>query len=457
MRKARKRQIEALAELLNRAQEALEGALGKDCVTAVSLLEQCQQSAIQLGDAIEHAEGEGGITVSLLEEYCEQIYHIYEVIESGRNEVPLELQKTLHKLMTDIQQSIAEDIKVHFEIVFLPFKASAWVSMENFWKAAVKDPDYDVYVIPVPYYYKAWNGNSLEMCYEGENFPDEIPITRYDEFDFEKHCPDIIMIHNPYDKYNPVTSVHPFFYSDNLKKFTEKLIYTPWFFIDEVMQGDQAAQENMSCFAVMPGVINADKVILQSETMRRTYIDYLTEKAGENTRELWEKKICAVNFPKTEFPWNDQEKNIPAEWLNKILKSDGKRKKLVLCSVNISSLIQYEEKMLQKLREVFEIFQEYKEEATLLWHSQPLTEENLKMLRPLLWTGYDKLIQEFLEKNWGIFDNSEQEIRAAELCDAYYGSGDTATCFFYRKDKPVWLIDSESDERAVIQRLVSEK
>ena len=49
------------------------------------------------------------------------------------------------------------------------------------------------------------------MRYEGEYFPDEIPITKYDEFDFEKHNPDIIMIHNPYDQYNPGISVHPVF------------------------------------------------------------------------------------------------------------------------------------------------------------------------------------------------------------------------------------------------------
>lgn len=30
------------------------------------------------------------------------------------------------------------------EILFLPFKASAWNSMEPAWKAAMADPDWDV-------------------------------------------------------------------------------------------------------------------------------------------------------------------------------------------------------------------------------------------------------------------------------------------------------------------------
>lgn len=458
MRKAQKRQTEVLAGQLNHAQEALMNVLEvNDYASVISLLEQCQQSAIQLGDIIEHAEGEGFVTISLLEEYCEQIYRIYEAVASDREEAVPEMKSILQKLMADIRQSIAQDIKVHFEIVFLPFKASAWDTMKQFWKAAMEDPAYDVYVIPVPYYYKTWNGNSLEMCWEGEHFPDEIPITRYDEFDFEKHCPDVIMIHNPYDKYNPVTSVHPFFYSDNLKKYTEKLVYTPWFYLDEITREDQAALENMNCFIAMPGVVNADKVIVQSETMRCTYINYLTEKAGENTRELWENKICAFNLPGTESFWNERRKNIPAEWSDRIVKPDGNRKKLILCSVNISSLIQHGEKILQKLRETFAVFQEYKEEIMLFWYSQPLTEKNLKTLRPYLWDQYDKLAGEFLEKNWGIFDNSEQKNETAELCDAYYGSGDTVTCIFYRNNKPVWLIDSELDERAAVQRLTGKK
>ena len=42
------------------------------------------------------------------------------------------------------------------------------------------------------------------------------------EYDIEKRRPDVIYIHNPYDKGNFVTSVHPAFYSDELKKYVKK-------------------------------------------------------------------------------------------------------------------------------------------------------------------------------------------------------------------------------------------
>ena len=49
------------------------------------------------------------------------------------------------------------------EILFLPFKASAWNSMEPAWKAAMADPDWDVYVIPIPWYYRNIDGSLCSM------------------------------------------------------------------------------------------------------------------------------------------------------------------------------------------------------------------------------------------------------------------------------------------------------
>lgn len=49
------------------------------------------------------------------------------------------------------------------------------------------------------------------MHYEGAEYPKDVPVTFYKDYDFEKRHPDIIFCHNPYDGYNLVTSVEPFF------------------------------------------------------------------------------------------------------------------------------------------------------------------------------------------------------------------------------------------------------
>ena len=111
-------------------------------------------------------------------------------------------------------------MKVRSEIVFLPFKASLWDSFDSVWRAAVNDEKCDVYVIPIPYYYKMPDGTYGEMNYDKDAFPSYVNITRYDQFDFAAHHPDVIYIHNPYDEFNQTTTVHSFFYSKNLKKYT---------------------------------------------------------------------------------------------------------------------------------------------------------------------------------------------------------------------------------------------
>ena len=147
-----------------------------------------------------------------------------------------------------------------------------WDSLESVWKAAEEDEDCDVYVIPIPYYDKNPDGSFREMHYEGEQYPDYVPVTWYEDYDFGEHQPDVIFIHNPYDECNYVTSVHPFFYSKNIKRFTEKLVYIPYFILEEPEPEDEEAVKNIAHFCTLPGVIYADRVVVQSEKMRQIYI-----------------------------------------------------------------------------------------------------------------------------------------------------------------------------------------
>lgn len=106
-----------------------------------------------------------------------------------------------------------------------------WDSLESVWKEADADPDCDAYVIPIPYFDKNQDGSFCEEHYEGDQYPKDVPIIHYNEYDLEMRHPDVIYIHNPYDEYNNATSVHPHFYSKNLRNFTDKLIYIPYFIL----------------------------------------------------------------------------------------------------------------------------------------------------------------------------------------------------------------------------------
>ena len=423
MRRLQKKQAEDFIGLLKQAHEAVREAVKEnERNTAMDLLGQCQEGAIKLGELIEDTEGEQVKTISLLERYCELVYQIYQTVEQGHKLYAEQIFAELQEALIFVENSVRDDIKVRTEAVFLPYKASMWDSLESVWKAAEEDPNCDAYVIPIPYFDKNPDGSFKEVHYEGSEYPDYVKITDYDSYDFEKRRPDMIYIHNPYDECNYVTSVHPFFYSSNLKNFTEKLVYIPYFVLDEVEPENQETLEKMEHFCVVPGVLNADKVIVQSEAMRQAYINILIREVGESSRKIWEKKILGLGSPKIDkvLCTKKEDLEISEEWLKVIKKSDGNWKKIIFYNTSVTALLQHDEKMLEKMKEVFRFFEGNQEEIALLWRPHPLIKATIESMRPELWLSYQKIVEQYKKEGWGIYDDTADVDRAMIISDAYY-------------------------------------
>lgn len=433
MRKSQKNQILDTLELLDKAHAAIQKAIEtKNQDSAMTLLEQCQDSAIQIGSLIEASEGDDFEAIAMLEDYCEQIYQNYELIRQQQPVNAAKICRGLRKELIRIENSVKNNISVRKTVVFLPYKASMWDSLESVWKAADADPECDAYVIPIPYFDKNPDGSFREEHYEGDQYPKYVPITRYDEFDLEAYKPDVIYIHNPYDEHNHVTSVHPYFYCKNLRNFTDKLVYIPYFVLNEIEPDDQAAIDGMKHFCFMPGTIYADQVILQSEKMRQIYINEYMKAAkemglgGEHVdRKFLEKKFLGTGSPKIDKVLNTKKEDldIPEEWLKIIEKPDGSWKKIVFYNTSVSALLHHSEKMLQKMESVFEVFKENQDEVVLLWRPHPLIQPTIESMRPQLWEAYREIRDRYIAEGWGIYDDSADMDRAVILSDAYYGDG----------------------------------
>ena len=446
MRRVQKEQATELVKLLEQAHDEIKQNIERmQLQSAMDILQDCQNAAITLGNLIESTEGEGFVTISMLEAYCEQVYRLYERLAGGEAVDARKEYKALRKSLAQIAVSIREDIKVRKEAVFLPYKASMWDSLESVWKAADEDPDCDAYVIPIPYYDKNPDGSFREEHYEAELYPDYVPITRYDAYDFENNHPDLIFIHNPYDQYNYVTSVHPFFYSKNLKKYTDKLVYIPYFVLNEVDPANQSAVERIEHFAQTTGVMNADVVIVQSEDMRQIYIDSMVKVAGEETRALWEQKILGLGSPKFDKVCGStgQDMQLPESWEKLMRKADGSHKKVILYNTSVNALLEHGEHMLTKMRAVFRTFQEHQDEVTLLWRPHPLIKATISSLQPQLWQAYEKLVQKYREEGWGIYDDSADLNRAIALSDAYYGDPSSVVRLCHEAGLTVMIQDVE--------------
>ncbi len=444
MRKAQKKQAEDFIRLLEQAHLEIKKALeAKKITLALDLLEQCQDGAIELGNMIEAQEGEGFVTVSLLEEYCELVYQLHEEIWQKKEKVTNigKMAKGLKRQLIQIENSVKNDISVRIEAVFLPYKASMWDSLESIWQAAEEDPACDAYVIPIPYFDRNPDGNFGQMHDERKLYPENVPITDYESFDFAAHRPDMIFIHNPYDNSNYVTSVHPAFYSDKLKQYTEKLVYVPYFILAEVDLENEEAIKGMAHFVTTPGVVNADKVVVQSENMRQAYIQAMVMVTGEHTRGYWEEKILGLGSPKIDkvMATRKEDVEVPEDWTKVIEKEDGSWKKIIFYNTSVSALLNHNEKMNAKIKDVLRVFKENQEEVALLWRPHPLIEATIKSVRPRLWEEYKEIVDGYRSEGWGIYDDSPDLDRAVALCDAYYGDPSSVVQLCQEAGVPVMI------------------
>ena len=177
--------IEALRTLWAATDATVKQVQDGNKDAAAALLQQSQECAISMGNTIEGSEGEGFVTVTKLEKYCETLYRVSQEISSGEKADERKIGKILQKSLIAVENSLNNDIPVTTETVFLPYKAAMWDSLESVWMKAKEDPDDTTYVIPIPYYEKNPDGSFREEFYEGDLYPKDVPVTGYREYDFE--------------------------------------------------------------------------------------------------------------------------------------------------------------------------------------------------------------------------------------------------------------------------------
>lgn len=449
MRKFQKEQLldifTSLHELHRESKERLQQ---KEYQTVQGAISDCQEAAIQMGEAIEQLVGEGTDAVSFLEQYCERLYNLSIQLEDVSAQ---KLYKSLEEILIKAENAV-KHMPARKEVVFFPYKASMWDSLESVYLAAKEDENCDAYCVPIPYYDRRADGSIGQMHYEGNEYPKNIEVIDYRTYNVEARHPDVIYIHNPYDEWNHVTCVPERYFAKNLCNYTDQLVYIPYFVLNEIEPDDQERIDGMKHFCFTPGVIYAHKVVVQSEKMRQIYINEYIKAAkesglsGEHTdRKYLEKKILGLGSPKYDKVLNTkkEELDIPEEWLRIIEKPDGSRKKIIFYNTSVSALLKYSEEMLEKMKNVFRIFKENQDEAVLLWRPHPLIKATIESMRPQLWTAYYEIVEQYRSEGWGIYDDSADLDRAVALSDAYYGDQSSVVQLCQKAGMPVMIQNVE--------------
>ena len=346
------------ADELGRMKNNLLSAIERGAVEdVVSLIQESQQLAIDMGTMLEQIKGEGCSVVKCLEQYCEALFALYEILAGNGEDTGI---TTCLEQLNHIQESIINELTCEIlnrkAVLLLPVLAKDWDGLQSLWENTVSDPDCDVYVVALPYYYKDYDGSPKEILCEASCFPKEINVLDYktitEEY-LEMLHPETIVIQNPYDSWNSVISVPKMFYSENIRKYTDKLVYVPPFVADEFTTENERADTNMKYYVTMPGVVYSDEVYVKSENMRQVYMAKLTEFAGEDTGEIWERKILSF----------ESESEMPAssEMSNRNVKGDSKqaRKKKILYGISLGTYLEDVQKAEEKIERSLKIFEEY--------------------------------------------------------------------------------------------------
>ena len=349
--------------------------------------------------------------------------HEIAVLDVGKNRIEDGLDKR-RQLITAVDEfKKSEDYNGEFDretVIFLPINGEYWDKMLPFYNEEIAKENTDVFVIPIPYFYKEYNGLlEQEAQLDLERYPEELPVYMYDEIDLEAIFADRIYIQNPYDEYNMCMSVPAQFYASNLRNITRKLIYVPWFNTMDFQKENYPSYYNMKYYCTLPGVVLADEVIINSDAIKERYIEKLCEFAGDESKEIWEQKLVVKK-------WDIVSENVS-------------EKKALLYYTSPSTILEYGAKYLDKLNYCFNVFRENRESIEVIWY---LDSNSLSIVKSFNIELYDKIIEirdkciseGFMTACEGIIDSE-----LVERCVAYYGDPSHLAKDFWVQKKPVMI------------------
>lgn len=351
--------------------------------------------------------------------YREKLQAVSEDLKGSltANRLQIELQR-----IESIQNKLRQE-PVRLEIAFLPYKSSMWDCMDSVWRAAAADRNCDSYVVPIPYYDRDPDRSLGTFHYEGRMFPPEVPIVDYKSYDLARRKPDVIYIHNPYDEYNLVTSIDPNYYSNELKKHTDMLVYLPYYV------AGYANGLSSGTLSALPVYRYADRVVAQSEPMRQGLLDI----------GLPPERVLVLGSPKFDAVINRDRKERFAEWETRL-----KGKTVFLVNTSLSDLLSHDESWLVKMERLMQTILAH-DDCAVIWRPHPLMESTLKSMRRELTHRFQEMKRLLLEHDHFIFDMNNDYLPAFDASDALIGDYSSLNWVYGATGKPV-LCMSECKE-----------
>ena len=134
----------------------ISAKINKLCSDNLDVLEKC-------ADGVENKE------------YLELLDKFKESVSKINLEDAAEISKRLKELISE---------SVIYKVVFMPYKASMWDSLESIWMDADKDERCEALVVPITYYELDSNQNPVKKVNERDRFPEYVNTINDEEYQF---------------------------------------------------------------------------------------------------------------------------------------------------------------------------------------------------------------------------------------------------------------------------------
>ena len=427
---------ECLQELLTLKDQIINTYQMQESDVTVEAISVSQQLAIDFGTMLEQAGFEKHKIIGLLERYCEELYRLYQQCSAGGC-----AERGTHDL-SDIMQKIKQEWRENASskeiALFLISYPGEWDNIRSLWEEKCRDMNTMPYLVILPWYNKDYDGSPMKWhTWSAGDFAEAAGLSDVEKKQIldvkqltaeylELLRPEQIYSQNPYDEWNPNISVPSLFYAVNLRKYTEELIYVSPYGKGELYGKDSREYENMQYYVTMPGVMYADRILLNSEDKKQWYIEKLAEAAGADTRAIWEQKIL-VRKPKA------ADKQI--------------HKKRLLYGIGLGTYLEDPEAERRKIRNNLHIFEEHKDQIEVTIHLFPEKTGTA-------WTVIKNEIRELIQETLGMPGRmninwlpGEEQVLQYDLYDAYYGDPMPAVMKFYEEKKPVMIQNMQCQEK----------
>ena len=317
------------------------------------------------------------------------------------------------------------------EVVFLTLGPKYWQNFSYFWNKESLNEQTDVFVIPISYFDTALNGEVINTHYETEGY--EIPVTSYQDYDIRQRHPKRIYIQCPYDNINPAMTIHSAFYSKELLKYTDELIYVPMYSVKEFDSSDEKSAYGLNYTVKTPVVLHADKIYLPTERLKEEYIKSLIDFSnGETDENYWDTRIFVEDY----MPEHNND------------SSSMDRKKALLFYSDVAPIALYGKKALEKIRSSLQLLKNASDRLDIIW----LVAGNMKevLYSPdchdgkKLYSQFQNIVHEFKKGGWGYYTDDAFEINF-DFVDAYAGNPSHYAHLLNYNKKPVMILKAYDD------------